>query len=385
MAVRLINLFESMLPFENQKLANTAHDHSFCFIFCYIVYEYHTICRNNLSSLRSPCFFDAQYLCFCETNNYRAECFGYDHKLDQCDKCYNDGRCIGGDLQKDDEFLCICPKCYEGRLCQFSTEQFSFTTEQLFKHSLLSTMPSIRQLTFYSIIIVACIFFIIGAFNNLFTFVTFYRSKFLRSGVGNYLLIGSVVNQLTLFFLAIRLIHVVLSTTGHMTSVHLTISKCFCKSMVYGLTSSSQLSYWLMSTVAIERLYITWSIKGTWLKRPSTARWIMFILTIIILLINAPQIVFYTSLNNEGAKINSTTCVLIFSRPLWTRLNQVNNYVVSLLPLTINIICTGGIMLLITRQKLLTSKKSSKSTIKKTIGTLCYKTFELKSEFLSRT
>jgi hypothetical protein len=209
-------------------------------------------------------------------------------------------------------------------------------------------------------ITVACLLVIIGAFNNLCTFVTFYRSKFLRIGVGNYLLVGSVVNQINLFVAAFRLIQVVLSTTGYITTDHRIISKILCKSVPYTLTSSGQLSYWLMSTIAIERLYVTWNIKGTWLKQPCVARRIMLILTTIILLINAPQIVSYTTLIDEKAEIKSATCIFIYTHHFWTQLNQANNYINSLLPFLINIICTGGIMFLIIRQKLLSNNKSSK-------------------------
>jgi hypothetical protein len=209
-------------------------------------------------------------------------------------------------------------------------------------------------------IIVACLVLIIGAFNNLCTFVTFYRSKFLRIGVGNYLLVGSVVNQINIFVVAFRLIQVALSTTGYITIDHLTISKVLCKSMPYALTCSGQLAYWLMSTVAIERLYVTWNITGTWLTRPCVARRIMLILTTIILLINAPQIVFFTALIDEKVKTKSATCVLIYPHHFWTNLNQANNYINSILPFLINIICTGGIIFLIIRQKLLANNKSSK-------------------------
>ena len=318
------------------------------------------ICRNSSFSIRPRCFFDAHYLCFCEIDNYRAEFFNYKHELDRCDGCFSNGRCVRGDLQKDNDFLCVCPKCFYGHRCQYSTEQFSFTIEQLFQDGLLSSTAITRQLTFYSIIIIPCLFFIIGAFSNLFTFVTFYRTKFLRNGIGNYLLIGSVINQLTLFFLAIRLIHVVLGITGYYAEINATLNKGLCKSVVYVLTSLSQLAYWLMSTVAIERLYITWNIRGIWLKKAHIARRIIFILTMIVLLINAPQIVFYTSLSDEETEPNSTICILVFSHPFWTRLNQVNFYVNSLLPLAINIICTGGIIFLIIRQKLLANKRSSK-------------------------
>ncbi len=168
-----------------------------------------------------------------------------------------------------------------------------------------------------------------------------------------------MVNQLTLFFLAVRLIHIVLGTIGPMATVNITINKILCKTVAFALTSTGQLSYWLMSTVAIERLYVTRYIKGTWLKKPYVARWIMFTLTIIILLINAPQIAFYNSVVDTKTAAKSAICVLIYSHPFWMHLNQVNNYVNALLPLLINIICTSGIMFLIARQKLLANQKFS--------------------------
>jgi hypothetical protein len=329
-------------------------------ISSFLVYQYHDICRNSSPSPGPLCFFDDQYLCFCEANNYRAECFDYDHKLDHCNWCYSNGRCVRGDLEKSDDFLCLCQKCYYGHRCQYSSERFSFTLEQLFTHDLLSSKGATSEVTFYITIIGVCFFFIFGALNNLFTFVTFHRSKFLRTGVGNYLLVGSVVNQITLLFLALRLIHIVLNTIGRMTSVNASISHFLCKFLVYALTSSGQLSYWLMSTVAIERLYITWNIKGTWLIKPYIARRIVFILTIVILLINAPQIVFYSSLLDPQTNTKSIMCIVIYPHHFWTYFNQANNYINTLLPLIINMICTVGIMFLIARQKLLANKKSSK-------------------------
>lgn len=306
------------------------------------------------------CFFDDQYLCFCEEKKYRAECFIYDHKLDKCNYCFSNGRCIQGDSKNDKEYSCLCPECHYGDRCEYSSEHFSFTFEQLFSHGLLTTESARRKLTLYGMIFSACFSFILGTFNNLFTFITFYRSKFLRTGVGNYLLVGSIINEINIIFLDVRLIHVVLSVTGYINTINVTINTILCKCVPYILTSSGQLSYWFMSIVAIERLYISWNIKGIWLKRPYIARRIMFALTFIILSINSTQLVFYKSLIGTKTETKSTRCVLIYSHNFWMYLNQVNSYINSLLPLTINIICTCGIMFLITRQKLLANKKSGK-------------------------
>ena len=326
-----------------------------------LVYQYHNLCRNYSSSFPPRCFFDNGYLCMCEINNYRAECFRYDHQVDRCDQCFSQGRCVRGDLRKNDEFVCICAPCHYGRRCQFSSEDFSFTLEQLFTHSLLHTEKSTRQWAFIGIIFAGCLILIIGSINNLFMFITFYRSKFLQTGVGNYLLVGSVINQMTLSALAFRSIYSVLNVTGYTAIVNVTVNKILCKSMPFALMSLGQLSYWLMSTVAIERLYVTWNISGRWLKKPRIARWITFTLAAITFLINTPQIVFFNLFIDTTIEKKTATCVVIYPSGFWTGVNQVINYVSNLVPLLINILCTSGIMFLIIRQKLLVNRKSSMS------------------------
>ena len=322
------------------------------------VYQYHTLCRNYSPSLLSGCFFDDGYLCICETNNYRAECVRYDHRLDRCDLCYSNGRCIRGDVKKKEAFLCICAPCHSGDRCQFSSEDFSSTLEQVLIPSLVYATVLTRQVSFVVIISVVCFSLMIGTVNNLCMFVTFYRSKFLRTGVGNYLLVGSVIHQMTLSIAAFRIIHSVLSVAGYTAIVHTTVNKILCKSLPFILASLSQLSYWLMSTVAIERLYVTWNISGRWLKKPQIARWIMLILAMFTFLINAPNIVFFDLFTDMIAERKTAICVVIYANNFWTRVNQMTHYANNLLPFLINIICTGGIIFLIFRQKLLANKES---------------------------
>ncbi|CAF1180522.1 unnamed protein product [Adineta steineri] len=85
----------------------------------------------------------------------------------------------------------------------------------------------------------------------------------------------------------------------------------------------------------------------------------MVILTITILLINAPQIHFYTSIIDTETAKNSSICVIFYSHPFWMYLNLVNNCINTILPLLINIFCTTGIMCLIAKQKLLANRKSN--------------------------
>jgi hypothetical protein len=82
------------------------------------VFLYHQICRNDTERL---CFHDENYLCICQSDHYRAECFIHDTQLDHCNRCLSGGKCVQGDINDPNDFICICPPPYYGRFCEFGT------------------------------------------------------------------------------------------------------------------------------------------------------------------------------------------------------------------------------------------------------------------------
>jgi hypothetical protein len=82
------------------------------------VFLYHLICRNDSQRL---CFHDENYLCICQSDHYRAECFIHDTQLDHCNKCLSGGTCLQGDIKDPNDFICICPPSYYGRFCESGT------------------------------------------------------------------------------------------------------------------------------------------------------------------------------------------------------------------------------------------------------------------------
>ena len=97
------------------------------------VFFYHRICQSKQNTNTNfTCFRDLNYLCICDTtDHYRAECFGYNRLLDQCSLCLSNGYCLKGELNDKSDFLCLCPRCYHGQMCQYSTELMSFTLDSL--------------------------------------------------------------------------------------------------------------------------------------------------------------------------------------------------------------------------------------------------------------
>ncbi|CAF2229873.1 unnamed protein product [Rotaria magnacalcarata] len=96
------------------------------------VFKYHHICQNDGKRF---CFHDENYLCICQPNHYRTECFGHNIQLDHCDNCLSGGKCVQGDRNHHNNFICLCSSCQQGLRCEFSLQPFSFTLDLLLSGS----------------------------------------------------------------------------------------------------------------------------------------------------------------------------------------------------------------------------------------------------------
>jgi hypothetical protein len=110
-------------------------------------------------------------------------------------------------------------------------------------------------------------------------------------GIEHYLRTASIINQLTLSILLLKLIHLVLSIKGYI--VHQLTNTILCKILSYLLSCSFRMSYWLMGMVAIERVYVTWCLKGTWLKSQRIAKCIIAAIIIGIAACNVHELIYY--------------------------------------------------------------------------------------------
>ena len=309
-------------------------------------FQYHHVCRNNSHLI---CFHDDVYLCICANDQIRAECFLYDHRLDQCEHCLADGRCLRGDFKRQTDFLCLCPACHSGAQCQFSSQSFTITLDQLFYTDLVSTH---RQAKVILIILLPLLSFTVAIPSNLFSFVTLRRPSCLRNGVGHYLLALGIVNQLCLTFLTACLIHLTVSITGGQPSS--VLNTVFCKLFNYCLTCSTRLSYWLSSWIALERVYTVIFLNKQWFKQPRIARRLILITCILIALTAIDELIFIKSFSAvEGG--HGSMCVADFSlrhRSLRLLLHQFVSITNLVVPLLINIGCTFAIIAKVIRTKL---------------------------------
>jgi hypothetical protein len=217
------------------------------------VFFYHNICqaKHQNTDASFTCFRDMNYLCICEPDHQRAECFGYNRSTDQCSNCLSNGYCLKGELYNEADFVCLCPRCHHGKMCQYSTEVMSFTLDSL----IVKDVQNSRQISVGIYISIAVLAFLFGFFNNLCSFLTFIRAKPRKVGVGNYLLIVSVFDQCSLLLLLLKVIHIIFGSNGilfHYKSFNL----YSCKTVSYLLSVFTRITYWLTSFVTVERLCV---------------------------------------------------------------------------------------------------------------------------------
>ena len=191
------------------------------------------------------------YLCICDIDHYHVECFGYNHSIDQCDICLSHGYCLKGELNDKSDFICLCQRCYHGQMCQYSTELMSFTLDSL----IIKDLQNNHQVSIGIYILIIVLIFLFGSFNNFNSFLTFIRPKPRKMGVGNYLLIVSIVDQCSLLLLFLKVIHIILGSNGTLY-YYTNLNLYSCKIVSYLLSVLTRITYWLTSFITIERLYL---------------------------------------------------------------------------------------------------------------------------------
>ena len=281
-----------------KKSSLSIHSDYFCLylIVQNVVAKYHTLC-DNTTSKSSPllCFVDDAYFCLCDINN-SAQCFPYNKKFDQCKQCLSQGQCIKGDINTPSNYLCLCPRCHFGSMCQHNTELFSFTLDSLLSPDLLASSLVKQKVSLSIYIIVPALLFIYGIITNLFSFVTFQRPKTLLNGAGHYFFIGTIFSQLSLFCLLSKILHLIINVRG--LYIQPMVNTVLCKIVSFLLSSSTRISYWIIVFVTIERMYVTIYPTKRWLQQPKIAKKIIKIIIMLTCASHVHELIKYTMVDD---------------------------------------------------------------------------------------
>ena len=296
-------------------------------------FKYHQICHNDSSRL---CFYDASYLCICQTNQSQVDCFSHDLLLDQCESCFSGGKCLQGDSKELNNFVCLCPYCYRGRLCEFSMQTFTLTLDSLITSDQYVVQSLYITITF--------ILFTVGFVNNLCSFATFRRPTPRKLSVGNWLLLVTILNQCALLCLLGKLIHILLGSVTPWTN------DTSCKMINYLLVLFTRSTYWLTSWITVARLIMIISPASRLIHKPKVAIWSSILTFLSLMSMHTHEILFSKSIHESDS--TNAFCVLDFGQRVvlkeYHRVSALLHYVV---PFLIQVVSITLLIIIVARHR----------------------------------
>lgn len=254
--------------------------------------------------------------------------------IDHCDECLSGGRCIRGDIQKTNDFICICHFCSQGARCEFSLRAFGFTLD-----SLLVSHTTPIHIVYISVVV---ILFYIGLFNNYCSFVTFKRSQPRKNSVGNYLIFVTILSQCSLLLFLLKFISIFLGSMGLTNDIS-------CKTISYFLSIFTRSTYWLTSWITVNRLLMILFPTSTSIKSPRLATYFIIGTFVILLAMHLHEPLYYQTLRELDS--SAIRCVTNFNHDVVEIYNRVNTLIHYLLPFCIQIISITLMLVLVARSR----------------------------------
>jgi hypothetical protein len=297
---------------------------------------FHLPCRKQVDL---ACFRDneAPLMCICD-RDHNANCFQYEfnttyecrmlHTCENGAKCYQDRLCSLS-------VLCICPQCYYGTRCQFTTKDIGLSLDAILGYQIRRNISVFRQpVSVKASIAITTIMLFVGLLNGILSVMTFQNRKPREMGCGYYLLTTSITSILTMLMFSYKFLFLLLSQTAfikHRQSLHIN-----CVAIDFLLRSSLVIGDWLTAAVAIERA-LTVMKGGNFNKQKSRqmARWVILGI-IIVTFVSVLHDPIHRELVDDKEE-ERTWCLVRYSHPL-NIYNSAINMVHFLAPFSINII-----------------------------------------------
>ncbi|UJR11560.1 hypothetical protein I4U23_015740 [Adineta vaga] len=133
--------------------------------------SYHLICQQYSPHLQ--CFHDDTHLCLCYDYQTKrlANCFYFNHAMKfDCfgqNHCENDGQCFQDSSDCPKRSICMCPSCYYGSRCQFSTSEFGLSLDAILAYHIIPNINIFHQTSIIKISFsLTIIFMIVGLIND---------------------------------------------------------------------------------------------------------------------------------------------------------------------------------------------------------------------------
>lgn len=135
---------------------------------------YPLLCRQNE---RLMCFYDEIHMCICDLDRF-SNCFTFDrstiYNCQSYSDCQNGGQCFRDNGTCPSVSICVCPDCFYGTKCQFSTQGFVASLDKILGYHVkpnfrLSKQPSLIKVS----VILTTVIFVFGLIHGILSLLTF--------------------------------------------------------------------------------------------------------------------------------------------------------------------------------------------------------------------
>ncbi|CAF1369705.1 unnamed protein product [Adineta ricciae] len=327
---------------------------------------YHIPCQQQLDLI---CFHDDTQICLCDLNR-RTDCFEFNHNTTyDCQGnnfCENNGQCFRDNIKCPTTSMCICPECFYGSRCQFTTKGSVLSLDTILGYHIHQDLDMKNQsITLKIMIILIMLIFFIGVINGILTLLTFSTKNTRSVGCGLYLITSSIISLITIIVLIIKFWFLVISHMNLIENKSLTHIQCVC--LDFSLRILLSTNGWFNSCVSIERtINALKGIKFNKTKSKQIAKWII---PICILITSCTYIYdpIHRRLTDDDEEKRSW-CITDYS----STLKLIDRYVDMfhfLVPFLINMISALIIIMIVTRYRSNVAKTQSYTTFTRTIPT----------------
>ena len=218
--------------------------------------SYHRPCQEHLPPL--SCFYDKDFLCFCADfyGQRQANCFEFNHDLKRnCrgrSQCQHGAECLQDDVNCPGTSICICPRCFYGSLCQFSSSGFGVSLDAILgqhirPHVSIQHQPIIVQVSLTLTILII----VIGLLDGVLSLITFINKESRKTGCGFYLLGSSITTLLISSIFCMKFSILLAAQMIYMRKKSFLLLQC--RSLDFLLRTGLFMDQWLNACVAIER------------------------------------------------------------------------------------------------------------------------------------
>ena len=323
---------------------------------------YHLACQH--SSPQASCFYDQNHFCLCQDFAHQrvANCFEFNPSIQHdCfgqSSCEHGAQCLQDRAECPQTSICVCPECFYGTRCQFSSSLFGLSLDGILGSYIqptinMSEQPSvvIASLTLTLIMLVA------GLINGVLSLLTFLNVEPRKVGCGIYLFNSSLTTLFTMIILAVK---VTILLVAQMTNMNQRFFLQFqCISLDFLLRIGLNMDQWLNACVAMERSVAT--IQGVKFNKTKSKQVSKYIVVLLLLLNIATtlQDPIHRDLFDDNDDDDEDTggngnhrirCIVRYSAQVQT-FNSIINLLHFIIPFSINIISALIIIILTARQR----------------------------------